>query len=406
MPVYSDMNGFPEAGFPLLTDESDRLVLNTLYTVPQKYLNCIIDVNGNNRLIGALVLGGAVTGATSITMAGALAGATTVGASDTVTLTSATAPLIMSGVNAALIMSGAMASIGTYLQRINKGYFKDLDIANRPTVGQDYVALISDLVPLAKDSYTNLTPMPEKVGGAEVGTTFNAVTISNVLTTILYPYQIPSFLTFTLTGFVAILECGVNFVGGVQTFAWTFLNGTNVKPGSIAIRDVSNNIDLVSGLDDDGSEAITLTADTRTVTNQTRVWSIRAINTKSQDINYPSYTTRLTTTFYSPFFYGVGSAGLTVAQIQELTKSVTAKGTKTFSFSPTNQVFYFAYPASHGNLTSIKDPNNFEILSDFTKRTENFTNNPGFYEGITTSYYIYEFNNLTTQVGFNITFTF
>ena len=62
MPLFSDTNGFPESGFPVLTDESDKLVLNTLYTVPQRYLNYTMDVVGNNRLSGALVINGALSG--------------------------------------------------------------------------------------------------------------------------------------------------------------------------------------------------------------------------------------------------------------------------------------------------------------------------------------------------------
>ena len=36
MAVYSDINGFPEAGFPVLSDVSDRVCLNTLYWNPLK----------------------------------------------------------------------------------------------------------------------------------------------------------------------------------------------------------------------------------------------------------------------------------------------------------------------------------------------------------------------------------
>lgn len=51
-----------------------------------------MDVVGNNRLLGNLVIGGTLTGVSSLTMAGALSGVTTLGASSTVTLSSDTAP--------------------------------------------------------------------------------------------------------------------------------------------------------------------------------------------------------------------------------------------------------------------------------------------------------------------------
>ena len=44
MAAYSDINGFPEAGFPVLSDVSDRVCLNTLYWNPLKEAGFILDV--------------------------------------------------------------------------------------------------------------------------------------------------------------------------------------------------------------------------------------------------------------------------------------------------------------------------------------------------------------------------
>ena len=38
MPLFSDTNGFPESGFPVLTNESDKLVLNTFISVFKKLI--------------------------------------------------------------------------------------------------------------------------------------------------------------------------------------------------------------------------------------------------------------------------------------------------------------------------------------------------------------------------------
>ena len=70
-------------------------------------------------------------------------------------------------------------------------------------------------------------------------------------------------------------------------------------------------------------------------------------------------------------------------------------------------MYYFAYPASYGQLVSILDANGFEIKNDFTIRTVTFTLNGSYFVNPTNvTYYIYEFNNLTTQTNFNITFKF
>jgi hypothetical protein len=67
----------------------------------------------------------------------------------------------------------------------------------------------------------------------------------------------------------------------------------------------------------------------------------------------------------STFYYGVGAIGLNVASIQGLTKFYEPRTSKTLRFNPNSQVMYFAYPLNYGALTSITDPNGFQIMSDF-----------------------------------------
>ena len=144
MAAYSDINGFPEAGFPVLSDTSDRVCLNTLYWNPLKEAGFILDVVGNNRLAGNLSLAGILSGVTSITMNGALSGVSTISASGTATLTSSN-PLSLTNNDANIRMPGLNSSIGSILERVNKGYFKNLDVANALTVNGNDVALIGDI---------------------------------------------------------------------------------------------------------------------------------------------------------------------------------------------------------------------------------------------------------------------
>ena len=144
MAAYSDINGFPESGFPVLSDVSDRVCLNTLYWNPLKEAGFILDIVGNNRLAGNLSLAGMLSGVTSITMNGALSGVSTITANGTATLTSSN-PLSLTDVNANIRMPGLNSSIGSILERVNKGYFKNIDVANTLTVNGDDVALIGDI---------------------------------------------------------------------------------------------------------------------------------------------------------------------------------------------------------------------------------------------------------------------
>lgn len=98
-----------------------------------------------------------------------------------------------------------------------------------------------------------------------------------------------------------------------------------------------------------------------------------------------------TFTFVYPYYDGAGSVGLTASAVAGLTKSkIVSTATVNRTFTATSgQVFYFAYPASYGALTSILDVNGFETLPDWTLRTENITG----LDGNPVSYRIYEFKN-------------
>lgn len=95
--------------------------------------------------------------------------------------------------------------------------------------------------------------------------------------------------------------------------------------------------------------------------------------------------------FVYPYFVGAGAAALAAAAVAALTK-LTQASTATVNRTITagaGEVFYFAYPASYGALTSILDVNGFETFPDWTLRTENITA----LDASSVSYRIYEFNN-------------
>jgi hypothetical protein len=107
-------------------------------------------------------------------------------------------------------------------------------------------------------------------------------------------------------------------------------------------------------------------------------------------------------TFVYPYYSGAGAPGLSAANVALLTKDVrvsTASLNKSFTTS-NGDVYYFAYPASYGALSSILDENGFETFSDWTLRTENITG----LDGNPVSYRIYEFNNPVVAGSTDYTF--
>jgi hypothetical protein len=106
------------------------------------------------------------------------------------------------------------------------------------------------------------------------------------------------------------------------------------------------------------------------------------------------------------FYYGVGAPGLGASQIQALTSFIAEKSDKTLTFSPNSQIYYFAYPATYGYLTTILDHNGFDMTSDFAVDTISFTLVAPNYPTGTQDYYVYSYDLPTIQNNFNITFKF
>lgn len=123
-------------------------------------------------------------------------------------------------------------------------------------------------------------------------------------------------------------------------------------------------------------------------------------DSKGNDYDIPlaagSVIVTKTMNFILPYYYGK-SANSSISDFTGLTKSVTAKGQKQFSFTTNNEYMVFAYDKSYGNLSSILDPNSFEVISGWTKSTLTVG---GF------DYYVYIANSRTTDTNAKFTFKY
>ena len=113
-------------------------------------------------------------------------------------------------------------------------------------------------------------------------------------------------------------------------------------------------------------------------------------------------TSNVTYNFVYPYYDGAAVPGRTAAQVAALNKRIiTSNANINRAFTTVDgDVYYFAYPASYGNLVSILDENGFENISSFTKRVENITG----LDGNAVSYNIYESNNPVLAGSTNFTF--
>jgi hypothetical protein len=208
-------------------------------------------------------------------------------------------------------------------------------------------------------SYTNLTPTPEKVGGIEAGSTFNADTLTEMFDALLYPYQYPAFSSFSIAGQASSIEVGESTPVN-PTFNWATSNSSNITGSNVAIYDQTGSATIASGLDNDGSEATTYGAITRT-NEGSNVFRIETVNTKGQTLSR-----NFTVTWNWLVYNGTSTeAGpLVEADIEAMTSALKSGFSGTYAFVAGGYK-YFAYPTSYGTATQFKDQmTNFNVAME------------------------------------------
>lgn len=249
----------------------------------------------------------------------------------------------------------------------------------------------------ANEKYTNTKATPYTVGGIKAGSTFENKTMSQMWDSLLYPFIAPSNLRLTIDSGVqtGVIEKGITISPSATTkLAWS-MNGND---GTITkIEFFKNNVSVktyqaeslsTSGYTEWGTEFGTISSNT----------NIKYKITYKENTSDILTSNAITWTFVDPYFYGVGASGV---GITNLTKSISVKSDKTFSFTTNNNFIYFAYPASYGSLTSIKDSNGFENISGFDKITTQLAVESG-----AVDYIIYQSKAPSTQSNFVLTFKY
>lgn len=237
----------------------------------------------------------------------------------------------------------------------------------------------------ASVTYTNTTPMPEALGGYDVGTTFNNVSIEDVLNGLLYPYQDPAFTSFVINGQAITVEVGSSVSAGDYTFSWSSVNNPNIQTNSIEIKDETANVVLASNLDNDGSELITLVSSVSKTNASSNVWRISALDTQNN-----SFSRTFSINWRWRVYHGTSSSTtLDEAGVESLvTNSLSSNftGNKTFA---AGDYKWMAYPTTMGLKTSFFDQATGFAVAMEPAYTLAITNA----YGITQDYYVHRTTN-------------
>jgi hypothetical protein len=239
--------------------------------------------------------------------------------------------------------------------------------------------------------YQNSEAMSTTVGGFSAGTKFETPhTIQEMLDGLLYPYIAPS-VSFSSSSSL-IQELGTS-LASVQLNVGITKKSDNIEKieyyrGSTLLN--TNSSPSTSG----GNDSYTDT----NIVNSNTTYSVKVYDSKPNIVS-----NSISFNYIYPMYIGnVDDLNPTELDIKGMTKRLVVKSNQNLSYTLSNSRFCFAYPSSYGNLTSIKDPNNFEMLSTFTKTSSNFT----MLDGKSVPYNIYTLSLPTSQTSFVITYSF
>jgi hypothetical protein len=292
----------------------------------------------------------------------------------------------------------------------NYGIDADFDIVSGNN--QLTVTTVDDIITLQHSSI-NRTNTNDSIQGVH-GDPINVITevtsnsfghLTGVKTTALTLPSIQSiedrldaleYVPIDITSFAVSPSTTIYEFAGSLTYDLDFSWSTNTTPNTITLTSPFSSPTLAStDTAYDEPEFYVLNS---TGAEVFHTWTLTVIDSQGS-----SDSSSKTIRWVYPFFYGVDSSDLSDGNgIQNLTKSVSRRGDKTFGINATNEFIYFAYPASYGNLSIILDGNGFNVTSSFTQYTANVT--PPI-SGVARSYNIYKSNSVTT-INQNFQFKF
>jgi hypothetical protein len=201
-------------------------------------------------------------------------------------------------------------------------------------------------------NYTNLNTVPSTIGGIAAGSTFSNQTMQQMWDALLYPFQVPQFTSFNISGQSTTLEVGETVNNISRTFNWSTSNSGNITPNTVSISNITGGtVVLASGLVNDGNETITLPSPITYTAQASHVWQITATRTNASTMS-DNYQINWR---WRRFWGTSNNTILTESQIESLAgNSLSTSMNGTFSMAAGGYK-YFAVPTTFAEPTFIKD---------------------------------------------------
>ena len=239
-------------------------------------------------------------------------------------------------------------------------------------------------------NYTNESPMLTSVGGYPVGTTFDHVQLSDFLDGLLYPYVAPK---------ISLSSSPNSGVRDYDNPLTSITLTANAQKQSYKMHTVDfyKGTELLQHFENFGSQT-RFECHVEESIRQTTTFTAKVSDGRSTVTS-----NNITYTFVFPFYVGKTTAStIETLQLPVSDKRVQTKGNVTKVYTTSQERFYIAYPAAYGNLNSVLDTNQFEILPDFEKGTKLVSMT----DGTQVNYNVYLFKNLVSVSDFTVTYKF
>lgn len=225
-----------------------------------------------------------------------------------------------------------------------------------------------------------------KIGDVSYGSTFDRMSMADVIRKILYPY-LPPICTISLANYSEYVEVG--------TYNNITLNYSITKRSedTLPTRLINMIPNIYPGIANPTQYTISGTAKgvmIEPVGATTSNFTIKV----NDGISTNSASTSVTGIY--PYFYGFTSSSiLTVSGLSSMTKVVEPKGDKTYDLVGSGN-FFFAYDADYGPLTNIYNDLNINILGSFSNSTKILSSPTGLWSS--KKYLVYKWENVS-QIG-------
>ena len=209
-------------------------------------------------------------------------------------------------------------------------------------------------------TWTSSDPTAVTVGGLKQGTNLSGKTTQEIIDMMVNPYM-PPVIGISINPSATLYEIGKDATVTVTA------NLTKKTKDITGARILKNGTDLKVASPDEitaktfSQASVTFNSDT-------------TFSSKVSDADGEVNGNTINVKFTRKSFYGLIGAGDTVdsdTAIEALSSNqlTGSKGLTWNNLTANNQKLAYAYPESFGNLTSIKDQNNFEYLASFDKTT-------------------------------------